>query len=650
MLVDDVQMSHQEENTDANHQPEMHASAPEQETPAETLAGPQHEEAPVPMTAAEAVEVAVATDEETAEPAAPVASLSPEAAQAICAEVEDLLLQLSALAKGAAREVQEEEIDQLQGRIHEYIQKLEEADQDAGDSPYASAIAQYRGRLKELVGLYEQMVQQAAAAKAAEEQANLDKKWALIQQLRDITDNEQRIAQAFKQFNEILAQWRATGPVPSHIYQQLRNAWSYEIDRFYYTINIYKDLRDLDLQKNLQLKQELIEKMHVLSQEPSIKRIEMLVKVLQEEWDETGPVPHEQWEAIRDTFFKATDKVYERINKHYDDLRSQFEANLVAKRDLIAKVRQISHLDLKSARKWNDKTTELKALQEAWKKTGRVGKDQQDAVWEEFRGACDEFFARKRSFFHDMHAAFEEGKKRKKELLLRAEAFKDSTDWKGAADALMDLQKLWKEAPSADRNSEQELWEKFRAVCDHFFEARKAHFAGQRDEQADNEKAKKALLETVQSWSPTADREADFETLKDFARQWKEIGHVPRKVMQTLNDGFKAALDAQYAKLKMDKGQRGNAQYKARLSLMAEMPDAKNSLQHEKRQIRQRLQRLEAELQQYERNMGMFRITTKNSPIVAEMQGKMDKTRELIDKAMQELKQVEAFMNQADKQ
>lgn len=540
-----------------------------------------------------------------------------------------------------------EQVEQRLGQLQDYIAHEEEQVQEAEEETIAekkASISHHKGQLKALQQQYDDKWTAYEAAKAAEEQDNLDKKWAIVQEIKALIETAERIGPAFQKIKELQDQWRSIGNVPAHAFQQLRTAYNYEVDRFFYTISIYKDLRDLDLQRNLSAKQELVEKMKALAQEPSIRRMEMMVKALQEEWEEVGPVPHKDWNEVRDAFYKATDAVYARIQTHYDGVREQLQENLEKKQQLVNQAKQLSGLQLKSPKKWAEKSDQIIALQQQWKTIGRVPREHNESIWQAFRQACDTFFERKRAYFKDLKAKQAEGKAQKEALLNKAKAWEGSEDWKAGSQALIQLQKDWKEAAAADRATEQHLWETFRKLCDDFFERRKAHFAEQEVVQKENEEKKRALIETVKGFAPSSDRKQDFDQLKTWAREWQSIGHVPRKNMKEINEGFKKALDAQYAKLKTEKAEKGATQYKAKIELMAEMPDSRRALSKERNFLRGKIRKLEEELRQYEDNLSRFRITTKDSPLVKDMQGRLKKIESQIERLEKQLELVEEAM------
>lgn len=550
----------------------------------------------------------------------------------------------------ALRQPEKEELDQVEtmlDQLESYVGQVEEQLQDKEEEERATLrdrLKHHQGQLSALQAQYTEAVKARNAAIAAEQQANLDTKWRIIQDIRDLISTSERIQPALQRMRELQSEWRKTGNVPEHAFQQLRTSYAYEVDRFYYTISIYRDLRDLDLQKNLEIKKDLVQQMEALQQEPKIKRQEMMVKALQEEWEEAGPVPHDQWEPLRNAFYAATDAVYANIKAHYDSIRQHMADNLEKKQKLIHSAKQLSGLELSSPKKWNEKTQQILALQKEWKTIGRVPREHNERIWKDFRAACDRFFEGKRAFFKALKTKHAEGKAIKEQLLARAKPWATSEDWKAGTQALIQLQQQWKDAPPADRATEHALWEAFREVCDAFFERKKEHFAAQKEKQSENEQAKRALLAAMAAYQPGADKKETLKQIKQWMQQWKSIGHVPRKSMEALNSDFKKQMDALYKHLDLSKAQKGKIDFANKVELLAGRPDARKQLSRERQQLRQKLRKQEADLQQYRDNFNRFGVAGKTSPLVEEMRKKITQLEAQIARTQEQL----AIIDQAE--
>lgn len=498
-------------------------------------------------------------------------------------------------------------------------------------------------RFGELIHLFQERLEKFEKAKKEEEEENYHKKKEVLAGLREVITEEQNIGMAIQKLRELQRQWKAIGNVPSDKYRELQNEYSFETERFNYTLSIYKDLKELDLQKNLELKQELVGKMKELLDEKSIKRTEMFVKALQEEWQEAGPVPQEEWEEVRDAFREATSAVYDKINKHYDELRERQKENLEKKQALVNRAKEESELDLRSPKKWNAHTDTIKELQQEWRKIGRAPRKENEEVWKEFRAACNTFFDRKRDYFKKLKEERDKNKAAKEELLKKAEDWKDSEDWKKATSVLINLQKEWKEVGAASRRDEQKLWTDFRAVCDHFFERKKHFFETMDERQEENLKAKQKIIQEVEAFEPGKDKKENLEKLKEFNTQWKAIGHIPKKKMDEINNAYRKALDEKYNNLGLGKREKVVAQYRSKIESIKETGKRKGTdLNKERRILRDRLRKTNDLIDKYETNISFFSVKGSSSPL-------LDQAKKKIEKAKQDAKMIEEKLKVLDK-
>ncbi|MDX9752258.1 MAG: DUF349 domain-containing protein, partial [Flavobacteriales bacterium] len=245
---------------------------------------------------------------------------------------------------------------------------------------------------KQLLDTFNHRVNEVHRQKAREEAANLAAKQAIMDELRALIADEENIGAAFKRFSDLQDQWRGIGNVPQQAYRQLQSDYSHLRDEFYYHIRIYQELRDHDLRKNTALKQALIADVVTLGASANVRELERQVKVYQEKWHAIGPVLREEWEAVRDGFWEATRVVYDKINDHYRQRRAEHEANLQAKQAMVAKAMAIADEAAAGTADWKALTDRALELQSAWKQTGFATKKENEAVWKEFRDACNRFF------------------------------------------------------------------------------------------------------------------------------------------------------------------------------------------------------------------------------------------------------------------
>lgn len=489
-------------------------------------------------------------------------------------------------------------------------------------------------KFKQLLDAFNTKVNDIRRQRQKQEADNLAAKLAVMDELKALMSSEENIGSAFQRFNELGERWKSIGPVPQQNYRDLQRDYSHLRDEFFYHIRIYKELRDHDLKKNTALKQALIADMQAVQHVESVKEAESLVKDYQEKWHQIGPVVKEEWEPIRDGFWNATRVVYDRINEYYRARRAEHDANLLAKQALIEKVNAIvAEADGRNAKDWKALTDQVLELQTAWKGVGFATKKDNERVWKEFRNACNAFFDKKNTFFTEMKSQFKGAFDKKQALLQQAIQLKDSTDWRQTADKLKALQAQWKEAGSAGPRDENKLWNKFREACDAFFQHRKTHFEALDAEQAVHVQAKEQLLSELETFQHLPDRGATLDALKAFSARWMSSGRVSPKVFDAMNTRYRNAMDKQYGLLRLNAEERRRMAFVGRMDDIKSGPDAKFQMEKESRFIKRKIEELETEMKQMERNMGMFNFKSASGEAMKkDMEKKIERARQDVER------------------
>jgi hypothetical protein len=441
------------------------------------------------------------------------------------------------------------------------------------------------------------------------ETQNLKLKRDLITRLKEVIDNEEKIGTAFQAYKEIHETWKKIGAIPREQRETIQKEYSRLLEIFFYNIKIYKELKDHDYRRNKQLKEDLIFKLKQLRVASLEQRdLEAQLHVLQDEWEEIGPVQNEDWELMKTAYWEAVRSIYDKINEHYEAQRQVLKANIDAKKKLVADLAE----RLKEADQWNNfkhwetQTAFVLDLQAQWKTIGSGSRKDNEAIYQAFRALCDEFFAAKKSFSKEIDAASQEIVTKKKGLIEKAQALSSSTDWKNTADQLKKLQKQWQDFGSAGQRYENKLWKDFRAACNSFFDARQAHFEGQDAENTENLTAKLALIETLKQFTLPTDKQAALAQLRDFQQQFNAIGQVGLKERQNVYTAFKTRMDELYKDLKLEGQEKERIFFQAKLEGLLASPDKQRLLQSERQEIRKQIDFLQKDIFTLENNLGFF--------------------------------------------
>jgi hypothetical protein len=475
-------------------------------------------------------------------------------------------------------------------------------------------------------------------AKKDIEKANLSKKRALIAALSDLVQNEENIGRAIGRYKDIQDSWKAVGPIPRDKRQEVQQEFSHLVDTFQYNINIYKEIKDHDLTRNFKLKEEVIANLKQLLELDKIKEVEKKLHAYQEEWTSIGGTHQEDWEKIKDDYWATVNKIYEKIHAFYDERRAEQAENIVKKKALIEKAKEIASQEVKEHNLFKKLTDELLAIQEDWKKIGYGPKQENETVWEEFRGVCNTFFDKKQAFYDKRNEKFSGVKEAKEALIEKAIALKDSTDWKTGTQKIIALQKEWKAVGSAGPKFENKLWKKFREPIDLFFQAKDEHFAEKDAANIENLEKKKALIAKIEGYEISGDPKSTINDLRALSKEFAEIGNVPFKQKDEIYAAYKKALDAKYNAIKMDKGEKEKMMFQARLDTLSGSANSEELLDKERYTIRTKIDGLKKELNQLENNMSFFANADESNPLLKNALANVQQTKDKIEAYKTQLK------------
>lgn len=520
------------------------------------------------------------------------------------------------------------------------IQKLERI--EAGEKPEAIEKPVYPmlSEFKVFSNLFKEKKKVEVQAQKDAEKTNLQKKKALIAAFSDLVQNEENIGRAIGRFKDIQESWKAVGPIPRDKRQSIQQEFSQLVDTFQYNINIYKEIKDHDLSRNLKLKQEVIENLNALLEMDKIKSVEKQLHALQDDWNAIGGTHQDDWEKVKEAYWEVVNKVYEKIHAFYDQRRSEQAENIVKKRALIVKAQELTAPEISSHGKFKKTTDELLAIQEEWKTIGFGPKEENDQVWDEFRAVCNAFFDRKKAFYAERDKAFDGVKSKKEALIAKAHEMKDRTDWKEGTNDIIALQKEWKELGSAGPKFENKLWKKFREPIDYFFAAKDGHFAEKDEANKENLEKKEALIKTIKDYKIPSDAKKAIEDLRGFSAEFAEIGNVPFKEKDAIYKAYKSALDEKYDAIKMDKKEKEKVLFQAKIDSLKGSSNSDGLLEKEQRHIRTKIDGLKKDLLQFENNLAFFSNADESNPLFKNVMDSIERTKAEIEAHKAKLKQI----------
>jgi len=494
---------------------------------------------------------------------------------------------------------------------------------------------------KELYGQFRERRSEFSKMQENEKEINLKKKLDIIEQIRNLVNTQESLNKTFNEFRELQRQWREAGPVPQSELHSLWESYHHNVELFYDYIKINKELRDLDLKKNMEAKIKLCEKAEQLLLEPSVLKAFNELQKLHTEWRETGPVAREKREELWERFKQSTNQINKKHQEFYINLKEEQKKNLAAKTELCEKVEEIITRSYKTPKEWNERSAEVINLQKMWRTIGFAPRKENNKIYDRFRKACDEFFNRKRNFFSEHRKKQNANLQLKTDLCVQAEALMNSTEWRKTTEELIVIQKRWKEIGPVPRKYSDNLWKRFRLACDSFFERRGQYLEGQDSDQVLNLKKKEELIDSVKSFTMTGDQSKDLKELMALQKKFTSIGHVPLGKKEEMNRAFREAINQLYDQLDVDETQKEILKFRQKIDNLAGSPKGKARLAAEREKLINKLKQLESDIVLWENNIGFFSKSEKSESLIHEVEHKIESAKNRIKILKQKIDLIE---------
>ncbi len=507
---------------------------------------------------------------------------------------------------------------------------------------------EYEQKFKELVSAIKE--KRTEIAKAAEQlkEENLEKKNRIIEKIKEFISSGEDVNKYYNEFKQLRQEWNDIKLIPQEKATELWKNYQLYVERFYDLLKINNEFRTYDFKKNLELKTALCEAAEKLEEEPDVVSAFYQLQNLHHEFREIGPVAPEMREEIWGRFKKASTVINKKHQQHFEELKAKEQGNYEAKQAICEKIESIDCTALKTFADWDEKTNEVIALQSEWKTIGFAPQKLNVKIFERFRAACDAFFKAKSEFYKTIKTEKNENLQRKIALAERAEALKDSTDWKKTTEELTRLQKEWKTIGSVSKKYSDAVWNRFISACDYFFEQKKNMFAGQKSEEQANLAAKQELIEQIESIPEDADPAEALKTVKELQEKWNSIGFVPFKEKDKIYKRFIASVDKWYDSYRQGVSDRKISAFKDNIDRIASKDgNAVNGLYRERDKVVKMFESMKSELATYENNMSFLNVSSKNSSFMQEINKKIEKLKSDIKLAEEKLAAIdETIRNQ----
>ncbi|MEE3390484.1 MAG: DUF349 domain-containing protein [Candidatus Cryptobacteroides sp.] len=509
------------------------------------------------------------------------------------------------------------------------IEEVGPQTQEEKENPFAAIETAFKG----VYANYKKERAEYNRQQDEQREQNYEKKMAVIKELKALVEKQEDVNTTFPAFRELQNKWREIGPVPASKYIDLNNNYQFYVEKFYDMVKINRDLRDLDFKKNLEAKTRFCEQAEKLAEDENVVEAFHDLQKLHEQWKDFGPVAKEFRESIWDRFKAATSIINKKYQAYFEGQKEKQVENLAQKTQLCELVEAIADKeDIKSSSEWNSLTTQIEDIQKQWRTIGFATKKENQKIYDRFRAACDKFFNRKREYYMQFKADMTENVNKKLALIEQAEALKDNKDWKKTTQDFINLQKQWKEIGTVPRKKSEQLWKRFRAACDAFFNERDKNVSPENDYYG-NLKAKKAIIEEINAYEPNEDADVNVQAAKDFSDRWQSVGYVPFKEKDSIQKAFADAMQAKFPG------------FQARPSRGGGRGDYRRPMS-EKERLVQQYNKLQQDIVTFENNIGFFSESKNSAPLIKQMQDKIEASKAELSELEAKIRKVEESEDQ----
>lgn len=599
-------------------------------------------EVPETATAETPAEETMTSEDENTVEAAPVQKFSKEE---VIGRLKEIAHDVESVTKA--------EIDSLKQTFY----KLHNAEQEAARKKFAEeggAAEDYvpvpdplEEEMKNVMSVIKTKRNELAAEVEKQKEMNLQVKLSIIEELKDLLESPEDANKNYNEFKRLQQQWNEVKLVPQANVNELWKNYQLYVEKFYDLLKLNNEFREYDFKKNLEIKTHLCEAAEKLAEEPDVVSAFHQLQKLHQEYRETGPVAKELREEIWARFKAASTAVNRRHQQHFDALKETEQQNLDQKTVICEIIEGIDYNELTNFAAWDNKTQEIIALQNKWKTIGYAPQKMNVKIFERFRAACDAFFNKKAEFFKTVKESMNENLEKKRALCEKAEALKDSTDWKNTADVLVKLQKEWKTIGPVAKKHSDAIWKRFIAACDYFFEQKNQAGASQRTEEQANLEKKRDIIARLEAIGEETDADTAIDEVRNLMKEWNAVGFVPFKEKDKVYKQYHALVDKLFERYNLSQSSKKLSNFRNTLNNIQE--GGTQTLYREREKLMRAYENMKSELQTYENNLGFLNAASKKgNSLLTELNRKVEKLKADIDLVKEKIKAVDESIRKED--
>lgn len=560
----------------------------------------------------------------------------------------ELLDALSELAQKDASEIGRDEVGRLKQQFYAIRkveiekEKTEFLEKGNEESAFAAKEDESEAKFKEILNVIKEKKAALLAAQEAERQNNYEQKAKIVEEIKTLAADTDNVNRTFTQFKDLQQAFKNIGEVPPTLSTELWKQYQDAVEAYYDQLKINKELRDYDFKKNLDMKQLLCDEAEKLAEEDDVVVAFKRLQDLHDKWREVGPVAKDIREEIWGRFKDASAVINKKYQAFFEERKAREQENEDAKTAICERIEALDFEALKGYSEWDEMTKVILEAQEDWKKLGYASKKMNNALFARFRETCDKFFEKKANYFKTMKDELASNLEKKIALCEKAEALKDSTDWKKTTDAFVALQKEWKTIGAVAKKHSDVVWKRFLAACDYFFEEKKKKTSGVRQTEQANLKLKKEIIAKLGEIAEDTPREDAIKQVKELMAQWQQVGHVPYREKDKVYEAYRTKVDELYKRFDMRGSQARMNNFEDSVN---EMSGDENKLYRERERLMRNYEQKRNELNTYENNLGFFNSKSKSGDtMLRDLERKIQRIKEDLATLEQKIKVIDSHL------
>ena len=538
------------------------------------------------------------------------------------------------------------EIDGLKQAFYKiHVSEVEEAKQQfiangGAEADFLPTPDPLEEEFKQLMSAIKEKRNQTNAELEKQKEMNLQVKLSIIEELKDLIESTEDPNKNYAEFKRLQQQWNEVTLIPQGKANELWKNYQLNVEKFYDLLKLNNEFREYDFKKNQAIKIHLCEAAERLTEEEDVVSAFHQLQKLHQEFRDTGPVAKDLREEIWTRFKNASTIVNRRHQKHFEQLKEQERQNLDQKTVICEIVEGIDFSELKNFSDWDNKTKEIIALQNKWKTIGFAPQKMNTKIFERFRKACDEFFHKKAEFFKETKDVMTQNLEKKRALIEKAEALKESTDWKATSEQFVKLQKEWKEIGPVARKYSDAIWKKFIGACDYFFEQKGKATSSQRSTEQINLEKKKAIISQLKELQQQAEDSEVAQKIRDLMKEWNETGHVPFREKDKIYKQYHELVDNAFKQFNMSSVGKKFSNFKS--AVKDAQDKGVQSIYKEREKLVRNYETMKSELITYQNNLGFLTASSKKgNSLLDELNKKVEKLQEDIKEAEEKIREMD---------